>query len=63
MIMECYVPNKTTDVPLSVTNNCMSNGLHRGKLFNVKNLRKSALPRITGIFRPFLSICKALSQK
>ena len=36
MTMECYVPNKTTDVPLSVTNNCMPNALHRGKLFDVK---------------------------
>ena len=36
MTMECYVQNKTTDVPLSVINNCMPNALHRGKLFDVK---------------------------
>ena len=37
MTIECYIPNKTTDVPLSVTYNCMPHALHRGKLFNVKN--------------------------
>ena len=26
--MECYISNKTTDVPVSITNNCMPNALH-----------------------------------
>ena len=65
MTMECYVPNKTTDVPPSVTNNCMPNALHRGKLFDVKNDEKARRRALHAFLRPFLGIpvCKALSHK
>ena len=51
--MKCYVPNKTTDVPLSVTNNCMPNALRRGTVFDVKNDEKArcrALHAFLGLF-------------
>ena len=39
MTMESYIPNKTIDVPLPVTFNCMPNAIHRRKCFNVEKQR------------------------
>ena len=59
MTMEYYVPNKTADVPLSVTNNCMPNALHRGKVFDVKNDEKArcrALHAFLGLFGVYVRL-------
>ena len=53
MTMECYVPNKTTDVPLSVTNNCILMHFTEENCLMLKNDEKAgcrALHAFLGLF-------------